>query len=207
MWHAVFMAGAVWALPGQFVLIGAILAGTSLPTAALAVTLSSMRLMPMVAALIPEIRTRDTPTWILLAVSHFVAVTSWVFTMQRLDQVPREGRVAFFAGFGLTLSLVNITIVALAYGVIRHMPAMIGGALFFLTPIYFLTSIWASARHREVYFALVVGLVLGPVFHFVDEELGLLYAGLIGGTIAFALERMVSAYQRSGKDPSAGPAG
>lgn len=206
MWHAVFMTGAVWALPAQFVLVGAIIAGASLPAAALAVALSSMRLMPMVAALVPEIRTRNTPTWVLLAVSHFVAVTAWVFAMQRVNMVPREGRVAFFTGFGLTLSVVNIVIVALAYGVISHLPAMIGGALFFLTPIYFLTSIWASARHREVYFALIIGLVLGPAFHFMDEELGLLYAGLIGGTLAFALERTLAAYQRSKQGSPTGPA-
>ena len=204
--HAVFMTGAVWALPGQFVLIGAMLAGASLPAAALAVALSSMRLMPMVAALVPEIRTKDTPTWLLLAVSHFVAVTAWVFTMERLDRVPREGRVAFFGGFGFTITLVNLTVVAVSYGVISHMPAMVGGALFFLTPIYFLTSIWASARHIEVYFALIIGLVLGPVFHVLDEELGLLYAGLVGGTLAFAMERLVCLYRRSGQDGGTGSA-
>ncbi|MEX3009132.1 AzlC family ABC transporter permease [Hoeflea sp. TYP-13] len=195
--QAVFMMGIIWALPAQFVLIGAILAGASLPAAALAVTLSSMRLMPMVAALVPEIRTKSTPTWVLLVVSHFVAVTSWVFTMERLDRVPREGRVAFFTGFGLTLTTVNIVVVSVSYGVISHLPAMIGGALFFLTPIYFLTSIWASARGLEVYLAMVIGLVLGPAFHMADEELGLLYAGIIGGTLAFFLERLIAARRRA----------
>lgn len=192
LWEAVFMTGIVWALPAQFVLIGAIIAGASLPAAALAVTLSSMRLMPMVAALVPLIRTRTTPTWALLAVSHFVAVTVWVFTMERVHKVPREGRVAFVAGFGLTIATVNILIVGILYGVISHLPAMVGGALFFLTPVYFITSIWASARSLEVYFAMIIGLVMGPLFHTVDPELGLLYAGFLGGTLAFLLERLVN---------------
>ncbi|MDA4847764.1 AzlC family ABC transporter permease [Hoeflea poritis] len=191
--EALFMTGMVWALPGQFVLIGAIVAGASLPAAALAVALSSMRLMPMVASLVPEIRSKDTPTWVLLVVSHFVAVTAWVFTMERVHLVPREGRVAFFAGFGCAITSANLMIVAVLYGVISQLPAMIGGALFFLTPIYFITSIWASARGIEVYFAMIAGLLLGPLFHTADAELGILYAGVVGGTLAFLLERIVAA--------------
>ena len=195
MGQAAFMTGIVWALPAQFVLIGAMLAGASLPAAALAVALSSMRLLPMVASLVPEIRTRSTPTWLLLLLSHFVAVTSWVLTMENLGRVPREGRVAFLAGFGLTMGCLNVTLVAVCYGIIDHLPDMISGALFFLTPVYFLTSIWASARHVEVYFALVIGMILGPVFHLADEELGLLLAGLIGGTLAFVLQRIYTRYR------------
>lgn len=194
--QTLFITAAVWAMPGQLVLIGAILAGASLPAAALAVALSSMRLMPMVAALVPAIRTRSTPTWLLLFLSHFVAVTAWVFTMQNIHNVPREGRVAFFAGFGLTLSAANITLVAITYGVISGLPEMIAGALFFLTPIYFLTSIWASARHAEIYYGMAIGLCLGPVFHIVHPQLGLLFAGIVGGTLAFALERAISAWRK-----------
>lgn len=198
MGQAAFMTGLVWALPAQFVLVGAMLAGASLPTAALAVALSSMRLLPMVASLVPEIRTRSTPTWLLLFLAHFVAVTSWVLTMQNLGRIPREGRAAFLAGFGLTIGVANVTLVAVCYGIIQHLPAMIGGALFFLTPVYFLTSIWATARNVEVYFALIIGLILGPVFHLADEELGLLLAGLIGGTLAFVLQRIYVRFQPSG---------
>ena len=195
--QTVFMTAVVWALPAQLVLVGAMLAGASLPAAAIAVTLSSMRLMPMVAAFVPEIRTKSTPTWLLLVLSHFVAVTAWVFTMERLHLVPRDGRLAFFAGFALTLTSANIVLVATLYSVVSYLPALLVGALFFLTPIYFLTSIWSSARSLEVYLALIVGLVLGPVFHSVSVDLGLLYAGLVGGTIAFGLERLINKWRKN----------
>ena len=54
--QTVFMTGVVWALPGKVVLVGAVLSGASLPAAAFAVALSSVRLMPMVVALVPELR-------------------------------------------------------------------------------------------------------------------------------------------------------
>jgi predicted branched-subunit amino acid permease len=153
------------------------------------VALSSIRLMPMVAALIPEIRTAKTPTWLLLLLSHFIAITAYVFTMERIRDVPREHRVAFFAGFGMTVTSANIVLVAVIYSTVANLPAMLAGALFFLTPVYFLTSIWASTRDRAGHIAMVIGLALGPLFHQLAPEFDILYAGVIGGTLAFVIDR------------------
>jgi hypothetical protein len=146
-------------------------------------------MMPMVAALIPEIRDRRTPTWLLLIISHFVAITAWVFAMEHVRTVPREGRVAFFAGFGITLTLANIILVGLVYGAVSEFPPIVSGCLFFLTPVYFLTSIWISARHRVIYWALGIGLALGYVFAVIAPEYDILLAGVIGGTVAWWGER------------------
>lgn len=191
--QTVFMTGMIWALPAKVLLVGSILAGASLPAAFLTVALSSIRLMPMVAALIPEIRTAKTPTWLLLLLSHFVAITAYVFTMERIRDVPREHRVAFFAGFGMTVTTANIVLVAVIYSTVASLPALLAGGLFFLTPVYFLTSIWASTRDRAGRIAMLVGLALGPAFHQVAPEFDILYAGLAGGTLAFLADRALKA--------------
>src|SRR5689334_3000217 len=59
-----FMTLTVWALPAVVVLIGAIKSGATLFGAAFAVALSSVRLMPMVVALVPEMRARGTRRWV-----------------------------------------------------------------------------------------------------------------------------------------------
>lgn len=187
--HAIFMTGSVWALPGMVLLVSSILGNASLPATFITVTLSSMRLMPMVAALVPEIRTRRTPTWVLLLVSHFIAVTAWVFTMQRIRSVPEEHRVTFFAGFGLTLISVNMLLVAVFFSVVEELPPLVAGTLFFLTPIYFLTSIWASSRDRAGHIAMIAGLALAPVFHLIAPDFDILYTGLVGGTVAWMIDR------------------
>jgi predicted branched-subunit amino acid permease len=189
--QTVFMTGIVWALPAQVLLVGSMLAGASLPATFLAVTLSSIRMAPMAAALVPEIRTKRTPVWLLLLLAHFVAVTAWVFTMERIPRIPREGRLPFFAGLGMTLTSVNIVVVAISYHLVAQLPAMIAGALFFLTPIYFLTSLWASARERAVHFAMIAGMLLAPAAHYLAPDLDLLYAGVGGGTIAFLVDRLL----------------
>ena len=85
--ETLFMVAIVWALPAKVVLIGAVLSGSTLPAAAFAVALSSVRLMPMVVALVPEMRTEKTRKWVLYFLSHFVAVTSWVVAMASWSEV------------------------------------------------------------------------------------------------------------------------
>lgn len=187
--QVVFMVGAVWALPAKVILVTSILGGANVLTAFIAVTLSSIRLMPMVAALVPEIRTQRTPTWLLLLLSHFVAITAWVFAMERVQSVPRERRIVFFAGFGITLVLANMTLVGVVYQFVTEFPPIVAGCLFFLTPVYFLASIWSSARHPVIYVALAVGLVAGPVFYWIAPEFDILLAGVGGGTAAWLAER------------------
>jgi len=189
MEQVVFMTGVVWALPAKVILVSSILGGANLATAFIAVTLSSIRLMPMVAALVPEIRTEKTPTWLLLVLSHFVAITAWVFAMERVPAVPRERRIAFFAGFGITLVLANMLLVAVVYQFVAEFPPIVAGCLFFLTPVYFLASIWSSARHPVIYVALAVGLVAGPLFYWLAPEFDILLAGVGGGTFAWLAER------------------
>ena len=120
--QTVFMVGMVWALPAKVVLIGAILSGASLPAAAFAVALSSIRLTPMVVALVPELRGPKTPRWVLYFLSHFVAVTSWVLAMERLRGIPRELRTSYYAGLGSTLVLFNMGVTAVVYFVADSLP-------------------------------------------------------------------------------------
>ena len=84
------MTVMIWALPAIIVLIGAIKSGATIFAAAFVVTLSSVRLMPMVVALVPEMRTPRTRPWVLYLLSHFVAVTSWVMAFQHFPGVPRS---------------------------------------------------------------------------------------------------------------------
>ncbi|CUX22032.1 AzlC protein [compost metagenome] len=189
--EAVFMTLVIWALPAKMILIGSMVGGANLAACFLAVTLSSVRMMPMVASIVPEMRGAKTPTWILLFLSHFVAITAWVFATQNLSKVPREARAAWFAGFGITLTVVNAVIVGLCYGIVAAFPPLVAGVLFFLTPVYFVASIWASARHSVVKVAFVIGVIAGPAFAVIAPEFDILYAGIGGGTAAYLIDRLV----------------
>ena len=184
------MTAVVWALPGKVVLVGAILSGASLPAASLAVGLSSVRLMPMVVALVPEMQGPRTPKWVLYALSHFVAVTSWVLAMEQLRNVPRQMRTSWYFGLGSTLVVGNMIVVAIVFQVAGELSQPVSALLLMLTPMYFLTSLWGSARDKASLVALFLGLLLGPAAHLAVPELDLLVAGLFGGTTAYAVHRL-----------------
>ncbi|KHJ54320.1 AzlC family protein [Aureimonas altamirensis] len=188
--HATFMTFAIWALPAKIIVVGAITAGLSLPAAALAVALSSVRLMPMVVALMPELRAPRSSRWSMLFLSHFVAITCWVFAMEHLHAVPRDRRPLFFAGFAVTLTLINTMVVAIAFNLMGHFPPLVAGALAFLTPVYFLLSLFGSAREASGRYGLFVGMALLPVAHWLAPGFDILIAGIVGGLIAFAIGRM-----------------
>ncbi|MBW9087597.1 AzlC family ABC transporter permease [Rhizobium wenxiniae] len=187
--EAVVMTLGVWALPSQMILVGSMLGGANIVASFLAVTLSAIRMMPMVASIVPEMRTQKTPVWLLLFLSHFIAITSWVFASTHLRDVPRQNRVAFFAGFGLTLTCTNAAIVGISYGIVSQFPPVVAGALFMLTPVYFISSIWASSRQFVVKLAFIIGIVAGPLLALVVPQFDVLIAGLGGGTVAYLIDR------------------
>jgi predicted branched-subunit amino acid permease len=176
--QTLFMTAFVWALPAKVVLIGAIMAGNSLAAATFAVALSSVRLTPMVVALMPEMRTPRTRTWVLYLLAHFVAVTSWVMALE---------------GLGGTLVASNMLVVVAVYLLAGSLPPALSAALLLLTPMYFLTSLWSSARERAGHYAMVFGLLLGPLFHVILPGFDLLAAGMIGGVAAYLLHRRTRA--------------
>ena len=189
--HTLFMTAVIWALPAKVVLIGAIMGGTSLPATAFAVALTSVRLMPMVVSLVPELRAERTRPFVLYLLSHFVAVTSWVLAMEHLRTVPRPMRTSWYCGMGVAMLVVTSAVLALVYILAGSLSPTMSALLLLLTPLYFLTSLWGSARESASHFAMVAGMVLGPVFHVLTPGFDLLAAGALGGTAAYLAYRLL----------------
>lgn len=187
--HVLFMVATIWALPAKVVLVGAITSGAGVLPAAFAVALSSVRLTPMVVALIPELRAAKTNSFTLYGLSHFVAVTSWVIAMERVRRVPRAMRTSWYFGLGSLLIAANLVVVALVYLVAQDLPPAASAALLLLTPLYFLLSMWGSARERASHVAMVSGLLMGPAFNVLIPEFALLATGITGGTVAYGYHR------------------
>ncbi|WP_417688897.1 AzlC family ABC transporter permease [Roseibium sp.] len=190
--ETLLMTGLVWALPSVVVLTGGIASGLGLIPAAIAVALASVRLMPMTMALVPMMKVEGkTKRWQLVLASHFIAVTAWVYAMKNLPDLPREGRLPFFAGFGVALNSFVVCMTGISYMLVEQMPPVMAGALLLLTPVYFLCSLWGAARLSADKGAMVAGLLLGPVFYVYLPGLDLLWTGLVGGTLAYLVTRFM----------------
>lgn len=190
LWQVGMLSAAVWAMPSSVVFVVAVSGGASLFAAALAVTLSAVRLLPMTVALMPHMAAaRARRGWFYLA-SHFVAVTGYVEALVRFPRVPPEHRLAFFLGLGTSLMTVASSAAVLGYLVAAALPPLLAGGLLFVTPIYFLLSMVAAATSWPERSAVAFGFALGPIAHRLEPELDLLWAGLIGGTAAYGVHRL-----------------
>jgi predicted branched-subunit amino acid permease len=180
----------VWAAPAQVILITALGAGASLFEVALAVTLSAIRLFPMVVALLPLLRGEGTRMRDLLLPTHFTSVSMWVESLRLLPTLPHERRVAFCnglsAGYMGTAAIFGFVGFYLAAG----LPPLLAGTLLFLTPMSFLVSTARNARMLVDRLALAIGLVLGPALAAWHVGLDLMWTGIAGGSIAYAIHRL-----------------
>jgi len=188
-WAALSTA-LLWAGPAQVILVTGLGAGTTLIEVAVAVSLSSVRLLPIVVALLPMVKRGDSRPWQLIVPAHFMAVSVWVEAMRHAPSLPREHRVAFCNGVGLTLMIIGTAATAVGYYLQSTLPAMFGAAAMFITPISFLTSTARNARLLLEKAALGFGLVIGPVLAFSQVEFDLLWTGIIGGTLGYGLHRL-----------------
>jgi predicted branched-subunit amino acid permease len=180
-----------WAGPAQVILVTGLGAGTVLLETAVAVSLSSVRLLPIVVALLPMVRREGTRPWQLVVPAHFMAVSVWVEAMRHAPGLPREHRISFCNGVGLTLLVIGTLATGAGYYLQSALPVIFGAAAMFITPISFLVSTARNARLLLEKAALGLGLVIGPALAFNHVAFDLLWTGIIGGTLAYGLHRMV----------------
>lgn len=187
---AVVCTVLVWAGPAQVILMTALGGGAALAEIAIAVALSAIRLLPMVVSLIPSLRGPATRNRDLVLPAHFTAVTIWAESLRLLPTLPRESRVAFLNGMGSGFMAVGTAFTVIGFYLAASLPTVLAAALLMLTPLAFLMSIAGNARLLADRLALLLGLMIGPVLAAYRVELDLLWAGMIGGTLGYAVHRL-----------------
>jgi predicted branched-subunit amino acid permease len=177
------------ALPAQVVLVDHAARGASLAAAALAVSLTAVRFLPMTVVLMPWLKGHGGPRWHELLAVHFVAVTVWIEGLRRLPAVPAEVRLVCYLGMGMSILAGTLASTALGYFAAGTVPQWMAAALLFTMPLTFLLAMIEPARARSDQLAIVAGIVLAPPAYIWLPGFDLLITGLVGGTLAWALGR------------------
>jgi len=189
-WWLAISTVLVWAAPAQVILITTVTTGAALFEIALAVTLSAVRLFPMVVALMPVLRGPTTRLRDLLLPTHFTAVSMWVESLRLLPGIEHQWRIPFCngmsAGYMATATVFGFVGFYLAAG----LPPLLAGGLLFLTPMSFLMSTARNARMMVDKLGLILGLLIGPLLTVLDVNLDLMWTGLVGGTLAYLVHRI-----------------
>jgi predicted branched-subunit amino acid permease len=177
----------VWAGPAQIILISTLGSGATAVQAAIAVTVSAIRLFPMVVSVLPMMRTPQTKRRQLVLATHFIAVTLWVECFRLLPQVPRQRRIAFTHGLGVGLLSVCLVATTIGFGLAANLPQLFAAAILLLTPLAFLLSTARNCRQLADILALVLGLALFPLAANLHSGVDILISGVSAGTIAYGV--------------------
>src|SRR6201747_360482 len=179
----------VWAGPAQIILISTLGSGATVLQAAIAVTVSAIRLFPMVVSVLPMMRTPQTKRRHLILVAHLTAVTLWVECFRFLPQVPRDRRIVFIHGLGGGLVAVCLVATTIGYGLAANLSQMLAAGILMLTPLAFLFSTARNCRDLSDVVALVLGLLLFPLASMLNSGVDILVSGIAAGTIAYGVHR------------------
>jgi predicted branched-subunit amino acid permease len=190
VWWVMASTMLVWAGPAQVILVSSLGAGAAPLEVALAVGLSSARLLPMVMSLLPVMRSPDTPVRRLLLPTHLTAISMWIESHRLLPALPRESRIAFANGLGIAFMMVAHVGTVLGFYLAASLPPVLTAGMLFVTPMSFLISTTRNCRLLMDWLALGFGLVLGPLLAWQQVGLDVLWTGLGAGTAAYVAHRL-----------------
>jgi predicted branched-subunit amino acid permease len=189
---------AIWALPGQLILVEMHAAGATFYAIVLSVALSAARFLPMTMVFMPLARHARNRGWHYYAAAQLLALTGWSLAMARFPSLAPERRLAWFFGATITLCLSSAAATVVGYAVAAQLPPLVQLGLVFLAPMYFLLNMLSGARDRLVALSIVAGSAVGPLVHLVSPDWSLLAGGIGGGTLAWALARRFPRSARGG---------
>jgi predicted branched-subunit amino acid permease len=180
----------MWAAPAQVILVTALGSGAPLLETAITVGLSSVRLLPMVVALLPLIRGTRTRSWGLVLPAHLIAISMWVEAMRLAPGIARDNRLAFCAGIGF--GLLGVAMIATAFGFYLSavLPAVFAAAAIFITPMSFTISMVRNSRTLFEGLAFGLALIIGPLLAYHAVRLDLLWTGIIAGSLGYLAHRL-----------------
>lgn len=179
----------IWALPGQVVFLNMYAEGAVMLAIAVAVTVTAVRLLPMVVLVISKVRIANGARWPLYLLAHFIAVTIWRVAEDGLEELDRHKRVPWLLGVGLALMGAMLIMTTIGYYLAQVLPPVLAACLIFMTPSFFFISLFASARFTMDYLAVALGVIIGPLAHQYLPDLDLVIAGAVGGTVAYVAAR------------------
>ena len=194
IWMTLAATFAIWALPGQLVLMEMQAGDAAVAATVLAVSLSAARFFPMTLTLMPLMRNDGSkrPIWQFLLAAQLVSMTTWAVAMRRFndpDLKDLESRWYYFLGFSAVCIGSAALFAIIGQLLLVTLPPLMRYGLALLTPLYFFVTLVGEAQSRSAFTALVCGAATALALHTVAPGWSLLGAGFIGGTAAFLLQR------------------
>lgn len=180
---------AIWALPGQLILVEMHTLGAPFVALLLSVVLSSARFLPMTLVLMPLMRHARRRGWRYYLAAQLLSLVGWTMAMARFPSLAREQRLAWFTGFTLVCVAGSAVATAVGHMLAEGLTPLAKTGLVFMAPMYYLLILTGGVRDRVAAAGLACGALAGPLAYLVSPEWSVLGGGLAGGTLAWLVLR------------------
>lgn len=188
LWTSVASTGLVWGLPGQIAMVELYALGAPVLAIMMAASAANARFLPMVLSVMPLFN--ETPIrrrW-HYAVAQFVTLNPWAAMMRDGARMNPAYRTPYFAGFAAVCSGAALIGTAAGFLLAGALPRDVTLSLVFLNPVFF-TLVFVSTRDSGQVLAVLAGIAVGPLFHLVSADWGLILTGMVAGTGAYLVDR------------------
>tara|TARA_B100001123_G_C15318134_1_gene1026937 strand:- start:2108 stop:2812 length:705 start_codon:yes stop_codon:yes gene_type:complete len=181
----------IWGLPGQLTLVEMHVANLSAFFVILGVALANARFLPMVVSFMPLMNEAGFKSRWDFALVQMLSINSWAAGLKRFPEIEKRFRRRYYIVFAVICMSAGTLGTVIGYFGVGLMPRPIALGLIFMNPLFFAVLL-AGVQSRPSMIALVVGAPLGLVFHLVAPDLDLLLTGVVGGTLAFLLNKRLN---------------
>ncbi len=181
----------IWGLPGQLALVEMHVAGVSSFLVILGVSLANARFLPMVVSFLPVMNVEGSRSRWNFALVQMLSINSWAAGLKRFPEIAPNVRRRYYVVFAAICMSAGILGTVVGYLGVGLMPRPIAMGLLFMNPLFFAVLL-VGVQSRTSMIALIVGAPLGVMFHLVASDLDLLLTGVVGGTLAFCLNKRLS---------------
>ncbi len=186
---ALSTTAGMWGLPGQVALAELHAAGVSTLFVILASSLANARFMPMAVSFIPLMRAGVNRFGWMFVLVQLLSINSWAAGQRAFPEIIPQMRARYYVCFAIICMSAGLIGTAAGFYGIGAMNRSAALGLIFLNPLFFAVLI-AGTRVRPAIAAILVGAPLGPIFHMLSPDWGLLATGLVGGSLAFWISRV-----------------
>ena len=136
-------------------------------------------------SLFPLLEHKAQPKWKYHLSCHFLGVTSWLIAKDGYKKIDKKHRIDFWIGIGIGTWTTAILMTMVGYLAADYLNKDMLIGLAIVNPVYFFCMMIGAMKNLSISVAVVLGTILGPLIYLVSTEWALLFAGLIGGTVAF----------------------
>ncbi len=182
----------VWGLPGQVAFAELFAVGAPVLAIMVASSMANLRFLPMSLSLLALFRADGRAwRWRYLLVA-LMSINTWTLTLRHGPAMPVDQRLPYYMGLCITCMTGGLIGTSLGYYLAVSFPFYIIVSLIYLNPVYFI-FLFSGVRHRNCLLALMIGALLGPLFHLISPDWGLPFCGVIAGSAAYWIDKRMKA--------------